>query len=130
MGYDREKIFEKAKKVIEKKKLFFIEDVVSLLPISKSTFYDYFKVDSDELNTIKDLLDNNRVELKVGMRSKWYKSDNATLQISLMKLICTTDERKKLAMTYNETEIKPVGDVSVSFVNFSDKNKESEDDAI
>ena len=30
------------------------------------------------------------------MRSKWYKSDNATLQMGLMKLIGTEDEAHRL----------------------------------
>ena len=102
--YDRKKIFEQAKEVIEKHKLFFIEDIVSFLPISKPTFYDFFKPDSNEFNDIKDLLEKNRVEVKSAMRSKWFKSENPTLQVSLMKLICTDDERKKLSMTHSVIE--------------------------
>ena len=102
--YDRKKIFEQAKEVIEKHKLFFIEDIVSFLPISKPTFYDFFKTDSNEFNDIKDLLEKNRVEVKSAMRSKWFKSENPTLQVSLMKLICTDDERKKLSMTHSVVE--------------------------
>ena len=71
---------------------------VSFLPISKTTFYEYFTPDSNETNILKELLEQQRVTLKVGMRSKWYKSDNPTLQVSLMKLICTDYERKKLSM--------------------------------
>ena len=104
MAYDRVKIFEQAKEVIEKHKLFFIEDIVSFLPISKPTFYDFFKPDSNEFNDIKDLLEKNRVEVKSAMRSKWFKSENPTLQVSLMKLICTDDERKKLSMTHSVIE--------------------------
>lgn len=107
--YDRKKIFEQAKEVIEKHKLFFIEDIVSFLPISKPTFYDFFKPDSNEFNDIKDLLEKNRVEVKSAMRSKWFKSENPTLQVSLMKLICTDDERKKLSMTHSVIEdVTPV----------------------
>ena len=102
--YDRKKIFEQAKEVIVKHKLFFIEDIVSFLPISKPTFYDFFKPDSNEFNDIKDLLEKNRVEVKSAMRSKWFKSENPTLQVSLMKLICTDDERKKLSMTHSVIE--------------------------
>ena len=104
MAYDRNKIFEQAKEVIVKHKLFFVEDIVSFLPISKPTFYDFFKTDSNEFNDIKDLLEKNRVEVKSAMRSKWFKSENPTLQVSLMKLICTDDERKKLSMTHSVVE--------------------------
>jgi hypothetical protein len=102
MAYDRKKIFEQAKEMIVKHKLFFIEDIVAFLPISKPTFYEYFPTESDEVNELKGLLETNRVELKVSMRSKWYKSNAPALQMALMKLIATPDELKKLSMTYND----------------------------
>lgn len=104
MAYNKTKIFETAKKKIVEHKLFFVEDIVAFLPISKKTFYEYFPVESDESNELKELLNQNRTELKVSMRSKWYKSNAPALQMALMKLICTDDERKKLAMQYSENE--------------------------
>lgn len=104
MAYNRKKIYQQAKDLIIKHKLFFIEDVVAYLPISKPTFYEFFQVGSNEFNELKDLLEEQRITVKVSMRSKWYKSDNATLQLSLMKLICTDEERKKLSMTHNVLE--------------------------
>ncbi len=121
MAYDKLEIFKKAKEVTVKNKLFFIEDIVSFLPISKPTFYDYFKVDSNEFNELKELLEQNRTELKVSMRSKWFKSNAPALQMALMKLICTDEERKKLAMTYTETDITTNGkDVNISFGHFNE----------
>jgi len=102
MAYDRKKIFEQAKEVIVKNKLFFIEDIVAFLPCAKQTFYDFFPVDSDELDELKGLLETNRTELKVSMRSKWYKSNAPALQMALMKLIATPEELKKLSMQYND----------------------------
>ena len=102
MAYDRKKIFEQAKEVIVKHKLFFVEDIVAFLPCSKPTFYDFFPPDSNELNELKELLELNRTELKVSMRSKWYKSNAPALQMALMKLIATPDELKRLSMQYNE----------------------------
>lgn len=96
MAYDKNKIFEQAKDLIEKNKLFFVEDIVSLLPISKPTFYEYFQLDSNEFNTLKEMLDKNRVEIKSSMRSKWYKSDAPALQIALMKIISTDEEAHRL----------------------------------
>jgi hypothetical protein len=102
MAYDRIKIFEQAKELIVKHKLFFVEDVIAFLPCVKSTFYDLFPEDSNESNELKDLLNINKIEIKTSMRSKWYKSDNPTLQMALMKLICSNEERKKLAMNYTD----------------------------
>jgi hypothetical protein len=108
MAYDRIKIFEQAKEMIVKHKLFFVEDIVAFLPISKPTFYEYFPIQSNEVNELKGLLETNRVELKVSMRSKWYKSNAPALQMALMKLICTDEERKKLSMT--QTDITTQGE--------------------
>jgi hypothetical protein len=104
MAYDRNKIFEQAKEVIVKHKLFFIEDIVAFLPIAKKTFYEYFPVDSNESNELKGLLETNRTTLKVSMRSKWYTSNAPALQMALMKLIATPEELRKLSMTHNAIE--------------------------
>ena len=61
MAYNKKKIHEQAIEAINKNNLFFIEDVVAFLPISKSTFYDYFPIDSNELNDIKELLEQNKI---------------------------------------------------------------------
>ena len=121
MAYDKLEIFKKAKEVTVKNKLFFIEDIVAFLPIVKKTFYEYFPLESNEINELKELLQTNRVELKVSMRSKWFKSNAPALQMALMKLICTDEERKKLAMTYTETDITTNGkDVNISFGDFNE----------
>ena len=102
MAYDRVKIFEQAKEMIIKHKLFFVEDIVAFLPCDKTTFYRFFEVNCNEYNELKDLLETNRTELKVSMRSKWYKSNAPALQMALMKLICTDEERKMLSMTHTD----------------------------
>lgn len=104
MAYDKQKIFEQAKEMIVKHKLFFIEDIVSFLPCSKSTFYEFYPDGSDELDELKGFLETNRVELKVSMRSKWYKSNAPALQMALMKLIASPEELKKLSMQYIESD--------------------------
>jgi hypothetical protein len=100
--YDQKKIFEQAKEVTVKNKLFFIEDIVAFLPCSKNYFYDHFPPDSNEYDELKGLLETNRTELKVSMRSKWYKSNAPALQMALMKLIATPEELRKLSMQYND----------------------------
>lgn len=102
MAYDKSKIFEQAKEVTVKNKLFFIEDIVAFLPCSKNYFYDHFPPDSNEYDELKGLLETNRTELKVSMRSKWYKSNAPALQMALMKLIATPEELRKLSMQYND----------------------------
>jgi hypothetical protein len=101
MAYDKKKVFEQAKEAIVKHKLFFIDDIIAFLPISKSTFYEWKLEQSDEL---KGLLETNRIELKVSMRSKWYKSNAPALQMALMKLIASPEELRKLSMNHQVTE--------------------------
>lgn len=104
MAYDRKKIYEQALELIEKKKLFFIEDVVTLLPISKPTFYEFFEIDSNELNTIKEGLDKNKIEVKNGLRNKWYNGNNPLTQMALYKLIGTEEEYHRIASTKTENK--------------------------
>ncbi len=102
MAYNTEDLFNTAIEQIKKNKLFFIEDIIAFLPCRKSTFYEHFPNDSDYYKKMFEELERNRTELKVSMRSKWYKSNAPALQMALMKLICTDEERKKLAMQYSE----------------------------
>ena len=104
MAYDRIKIYNQALDLIEKKKLFFIEDVVTLLPISKPTFYEFFEIDSNELNTIKEGLDKNKIEVKNGLRNKWYNGNNPLTQMALYKLIGTEEEYHRIASTKTENK--------------------------
>lgn len=110
MAYDRVKIFEQAKEQIVSKRLIFVEEVVAFIGISKPTFYDFFSVDSNEFNELKGLIETNKISLKTSMRKKWYDSDNATLQMGLMKLLASPEEHKKLSQNYTDhtTEGKPI----------------------
>ena len=104
MAYNRSKVYEEAKDLIEKKKLFFIEDVVTLLPIAKKTFYEWFPMDSDECNSIKELLDKNKIDIKNGLRNKWYMGNNPLTQMALYKLIGTEEEYHRIASTKTENK--------------------------
>ena len=123
MAYDRKKIFEQAQEVIVKHKLFFIEDIVSFLPCDKTTFYKFYPPESNELNELKGLLETNRTELKVSMRSKWYKSNAPALQMALMKLIATPEELKKLSMQYND---HTTGGEKIQVINLGEGIKPNE----
>jgi hypothetical protein len=110
MAYDRVKLFEQAKKVTIENNLFFIDDIIAYLPCSKSSFYEFYPDGSDELDKLKELLEVNRTTIKVSLRKKWYDSDNATLQMGLMKLIANPEEHRRLSQTHQEHsgEIKTV----------------------
>ena len=102
MAYNKKKIYEKAQEIVKKNNLFFIQDIIALLGISRQTFYDFFPLESDELDTLKEMLENNRARIKCALRSKWFNSENATTQVALYKLVSNEDERKLLSTTYQE----------------------------
>jgi hypothetical protein len=123
MAYKTEDLFNTAIEQINKNKLFFIEDIIAYLPCRKSTFYDHFPNDSDNYKRMFEALEKNRTELKVSMRSKWYKSNAPALQMALMKLIATPDELKKLSMQYIESENK---NTNFDISNIYDKEAQEE----
>ena len=100
MAYNKEKIYKQAEEAIKSHNLFFIEDIVAFLPCSKQTFYDYFPLNSDELDTLKDLLDDNKVKTKSSIRAKLWKSNKASELLALYRLIATPEEHQKLNQSY------------------------------
>lgn len=104
MAYKTADLKKRAITVIEKRKLIFIEEIASHINCAKSTFYEHFPNDSNDYKGLIALLDKNKDEMKSSLRAKWYHTDNATLQLALMRLICNDSERRKLAINYNEVE--------------------------
>ena len=102
MAYDRDKLYQQAETAIKENNLFFIEDVVAFIPCSKPTFYEHFPIGSNELNNLKDLLEQNKIRTKSAIRAKLYKSPKASELLALYRLICTPEERKMLNQNYIE----------------------------
>jgi hypothetical protein len=100
MAYDKKKIYQQAEEAIKKNNLFFIEDIVAFLPCDKTTFYRFFPTDCNEYNTLKDLLDDNKVKTKSSIRAKLWKSNKASELLALYRLIATPEEHKKLNQSY------------------------------
>ena len=112
MSYDTNELEQEALDAIDKYKLFFIEDVVAYVSCSRATFYNH---GLDKLDAIKDALSKNKIDIKVSMRNKWYKSESATLQVALMKMIATDDEAHRLNGSRQEIRHQgavPVGKMS------------------
>lgn len=96
MAYNTEELIKNALKAIAKHKLFFQSDVAPMIGISRQTWYDH---NLDKVDKIKEALIHNRIEVKSAMRSKWYNSENPTLQMGLYKLIGSEEEYHRLANT-------------------------------
>lgn len=108
MAYDKNKIYNQAKEAIEKNNLFFIEDIVAFVPCDKTTFYRFFPVDCNEYNTLKGMLEQNKIKTKSSIRAKLYKGNKAAELLALYKLICTDDERRALSMQSFEHTVENV----------------------
>ncbi len=93
MAYDNEDLLKKALKAIAAHKLCFITEVPPFIGIAQSTFYDKEMEKSEE---IKEALRRSRIESVVRTRNKWEESENATLQVARMKLICSEEEAHRL----------------------------------
>jgi len=102
-GYKTEDLLELSLKAIKKYKLFFIEDLVAYLPISSKTFYNH---ELHKVQELKDLVASNRIQTKRGLQRKWEDSDNATLQMGLMKMIASIEERQRLSQSYTDVTTK------------------------
>jgi hypothetical protein len=111
MAYKTEDLLQKAMEAIEKNKLFFIEDIIAYLPCGKTAFYEHFPNETNNYKKMLEALEKNRTELKVSMRSKWYKSNAPALQMALMKIIASPEELRKLSMVY--TDNKTTLDLSI-----------------
>jgi len=105
MAYKKAELIEKSIQVIKKKKLVFMTEVIHYLGISNKSFYNH---ELNEVLEIKNALQGNKISLKGKLRSKWFVSENATLQMGLYKLIANEDERKRLTQQY----IKHDGEVN------------------
>ena len=103
IAYDRNELEATAIAAIKKHKLFFIQDVIAYLPCTSSTFYH---LGLEKSESIKEALLEIKTNIKVSMRSKWYLSEQPTLQLALMKLISSEEELRKLSMSHNVLEEK------------------------
>ena len=120
MGYDTKKLFDKAMAIAKQDGVYFIEDIVALLPCSKPTFYAHFTDDSNELNAIKEQLAENKVSAKVRIRMKLENGEKAAELIALYKLIANDEERKALSM--NHTDITSNGNtIAVAPIKWADE---------
>jgi hypothetical protein len=114
--YNREDLIEKAVKAIKDNNLTTIDEAVTYLPCSRATFYN---LELEKIDLIKDAIDNEKMNMKQKMKRKWLDSDASALQIALMRLICTDEERQKLAMNYSQNEIKVTKPIIIDWSNNS-----------
>ena len=93
-------------KVIQDNNLFVITDIFAFYSgCTRKTFYDHKLHKSDN---IKKAIDDNKKKTCQSLKNKWYKSDNATLQIALFKTIAS--ENDWLRISQSHLDIKSGGE--------------------
>jgi len=123
MAYDKQQIYKQAEEQVKANNLFYIEDIVAFLPISKTTFYEFYPAESYELNALKSLLEINKVKTKSSIRAKLYKSNKASELLALYRLIATPDEHQKLNQSYVDHTTKGRA-INVKYSEISEEDKE------
>lgn len=121
MAYNKEVIYNQAVEAIQEHNLYFIEDIVAFIPCDKTTFYRLFPVDCNEYNTLKGLLETNKINKKVQLRQKLEEERGGGL-IALYKLIGTDEERKKLSQSYLDLsgQVETKSEVKLDYGDFNE----------
>jgi hypothetical protein len=101
--YTTQELEQMSIELIEKHQIISIKELASFLPISRQSFYNH---GLDKFDSIKDSMERIKTSTANELRIKWKNSDNATLQVALMKLVASDEDRKRLATSYMETKQK------------------------
>src|SRR5574344_1780770 len=64
----------------------------------------------DKLDSIKEAIYTNRRKAVTSLKAKWLNSDNATLQLAVMRLICDPDEHRALNQNYTNIIVDDFND--------------------
>ena len=112
MRYSKKKLEEMALKAIKENRLTWHDEVIAFLPVTKGTYYNK---NLNELDSIKDAITNNRLEMKAKLKKKWFESDNPTLSIALMKMIANDEEWDKLNTQKSKNQTETTGSIQFDF---------------
>ena len=89
---------------IAKNPIFKFKDIfVYYKGCSRSTAYNH---NLDKLDSIKEALYSNRRKGVSSLLAKWLTSDNATLQLAAMRMICDQEEHRSLNQNYSDITTK------------------------
>lgn len=88
---------------IQKHPIFCFNDIfVYYEACSRSTAYAH---GLDKSDSIKEAIYKNRRKGVTSLKAKWLKSENATLQLAAMRLICDADEHRALNQNYTNIRV-------------------------
>ena len=85
---------------IQKHPIFYFNDIfVYYKGCCRATAYNH---NLDKLDSIKEAIYMNRRKGVTSLKAKWLNSDNATLQLAVMRMICDPEEHKTLNQNYTD----------------------------
>lgn len=90
-------------KVIEEKKIVYLDHAFGHTTFSRTTAYFY---ELNKTDAIKEAIEKNRAKGKSYMVNNWIASKNPLLQIAAYRLLATSEEHKKLNQNYVEEEVQ------------------------
>jgi len=112
MAYSKKELEKQALDAIKKHKLTWHDEIIAFLPCTKGTYYNK---KLHELDSLKDAILQNRLEMKAKLKKKWFESDNPTLSIALMKMIANDEEYDKLNTSKQQVQQETTGSISFDF---------------
>ena len=102
---------------IQKYPIFCFNDIfVYYEACSRATAYNH---NLDKLDSIKEAIYKNRRKGVTSLKAKWLKSENATLQLAAMRLICDADEHRALNQNYTNIRVDEYNEIQAD-VDFDD----------
>jgi len=102
---------------IQKYPIFSFKDIfIHYKACTRTTAYNH---NLNKLDSIKEAIYMNRRKSVVSLLTKWLNSDNATLQLAAMRLICDPDEHRALNQNYTNIRVDEYNDVKPD-VDFDD----------
>ena len=88
---------------IQKYPIFSFKDIfIYYEACTRATAYNH---NLDKLDSIKEAIYKNRRKGVTSLLTKWLKSENATLQLAAMRLICDADEHRALNQNYTNIRV-------------------------
>ena len=115
---DKKKLLDKIKKFVkDNPSAIQISDVNAAI-CSKDTFYKYFPVGSEAHTEIVDMLEDNRISMKMRIRDRLYELNQSAGLIALYKLIGTEEERVALSNIKVEQKNTPSGQTETITLKF------------
>ena len=109
--------------VINKNNIVKFTHAFPFAPFSRATAYNY---NLEQLDSIKDAMENNKARTKVNLINKWIESDNATLNLAAYRLCADPEEHQKLNQQYID---HTTNGERINIINLGDGEK-PDDEAI